>query len=122
METIHKRFDLQITASGSTVAGKFELDKTVKTIVGIVITSDREDLMFYRGEQKIEINGKLYFTENYESKLLMMSLNINANLRYYRLKKVAPGNGIIQFTYNDKVHPKVAFAAYRVSLYVECGV
>jgi hypothetical protein len=122
MGTIRKRFDIQITTAGKTVSEKFELDKTVKSILGILITSDREDLLFFRGEQKIDINGKEYFPEDYESKLLMTSLSIPANNRYYDLKKAEPGNGIITFSYTDSNHAQAPFVAYRVSLYVECEV
>ena len=58
MNIIEKRFDIQVAQRGQTVTGKFELDKMAKVIKGIKVTSDREDLLFYRGTQKIEINGK----------------------------------------------------------------
>lgn len=122
MGTIRKRFDIQILLPATTVSGKFELDKTVKTISGLVITSDREDLLFFRGEQKIEINGKEYFPEDYESKLLMVSLNVPPNKRYYDLKNTEPGNGIINFSYTDRNHLQAPFFPYRVSLYVQCEV
>ena len=50
------------------VKEKFELDKTVKIIKGIKLTSDREDLLFYRGTQRVVVNGKERFEDNYESK------------------------------------------------------
>lgn len=119
METIRKRFDIQIKEQGKAVSEKFELDKTVKTISGVVITSDREDLLFFRGEQKIEINGKEYFPENYESKLLMTSLSVANNNRYYDLKNAEPGNGIVTLTYTDHNHLQAPFVPYRVSMYVQ---
>lgn len=122
MGTIRKRFDIQVLLAEKTVSGKFELDKTVKTISGLVITSDREDLLFFRGEQKIEINGKEYFPEDYESKLLMVSLNVPPNKRYYDLKNTEPGNGIINFSYTDRNHLQAPFLPYRVSLYVQCEI
>ena len=122
MNTIRKRFNIKINEEGKTVSEKFELDKTVKSILGIVFTSDREDLLFYRGTQKVEINGKEYFPDDYESKLLMMSLNIPPDYRFKDMKKAEPGNGIIQLVYTDNKHPRIAFESYRVSLYVECEV
>jgi len=119
MGTIRKRFDIKVQEQGKTVSEKFELDKTVKTISGIVLTSDREDLLFFRGEQKVEINGKEYFPEDYESKLLMTSLNVPVNNRYYDLKNAEPGNGIINFGYTDHNHAQAPFTPYRVSLYVQ---
>lgn len=122
MGTVRKRFDIRINQESSTVTEKFELDKTTKFITGIVITSDREDLLFYRGTQKIEINGKEHFPEGYETKLLMTSLNIPQDYRYFNMKNTEPGNGIITFSYTDNKHPQFLFTPYRVSLYVECEV
>jgi hypothetical protein len=122
MQTIRKRFDIKITEPDKNYAPKFELDKTAKYIKGILITSDREDLLFYRGEQKIEINGREHFPENYESKLLMTSLNVPANSKYYDLKNLPSGTGIIKFDYKDVPHSTVTFSPYRVSLYVEFAI
>lgn len=122
MGTIRKRFNIQVQEAGKTVSEKFELDKTVKTISGLLITSDREDLIFFRGEQKVEINGKEYFSEDYESKLLMTSLNVAINNKYMDLKNAEPGNGIVNFSYTDHNHLQAPFVPYRVSLYVQCEV
>ena len=122
MGTIRTRFDIKVTKEGASFTEKFELDKTVKSILGILITSDREDFLFYRGSQKIEINGTEYFPEGYESKLLMVSLNIAPNNRYYNMNNAEPGNGIITFTYTDNLYRQADFMEYRVSLYVECEV
>jgi hypothetical protein len=119
MSTIEKRFDIQIATKGQTVTGKFELDKMAKVIKGIKITSDREDLLFYRGTQKIEINGKERFEENYESKNLQCSLNVDVNNRYKDMQDTETGNGSVVITYTDNAHPLYAFSAYRVSLYVQ---
>lgn len=120
MDIIEKRIgDLQVTASGQTVKEKFELDKTVKRIIGIKLTSDREDLLFYRGAQRVVINGKERFEENYESKNLQSTINVNVNNRYKNMRDLSPGNGIIEIEYTDHVHPLTVFAVYTVSLYVE---
>jgi hypothetical protein len=119
MDIVEKRFDIHVTIAGQTVSGKFELEKTAKVIKGIKITSDREELLFYRGTQKIEINGKERFEDNYESKNLQCSLNVDINKRYKDLLNTEPGNGIIAITYTDNPHPLYAFSIYRVSLYVQ---
>ena len=120
MDILEKRFaDISITAEGQTVKEKFELDKTVKKIKGIKLTSDREDLLFYRGTQRIVINGKERFEDNYESKNLQSSLNVDVNVRYKNMHDLEPGNGIIEVDYTDNPHPLAAFTNYRVSLYVE---
>ncbi len=122
MGTIRKRFDIKVLEAGKPVSEKFELDKTAKSLTGLVLTSDREDLLFFRGEQKIEINGKEYFSEDYESKLLMTSLNVPINTRYLDLKNAEPGNGIISMNYTDHNHVLAPFVPYRVSLYVQYEV
>ena len=119
MDIVEKRFDIQVATKGQTVIWKFELDKTAKLIKGIKVTSDREDLLFYRGTQKIEINGKERFEDNYESKNLQSSLNVDVNARYKDMRDTEPGNGVVVITYVDNNHPLFAFTPYRVSLYVE---
>ena len=119
MEIVEKRYDISVLTTGQIVTGKFELDKIVTKIKGIKVTSDREDLLFYRGTQKIEINGKECFEENYESKNLQSTLNVDLNHRYKDMQDREPGNGIVVITYTDNAHPLHAFTPYRVSLYVQ---
>ena len=123
MDILEKRMgDILITNDGQITKVKFELDKTVKLIKGIKLTSDREDLMFYRGTQRIVINGKERYEENYESKNLQSSINVDVNKRYKDMRDLEPGNGIIEVDYTDTTHPLAAFANYRVSFYVEYAI
>ncbi len=117
MEIIEKRFNIQVTEAGQRVSEKFELDKNAKLITGIRLTSDREDLLFYRGTQGIEINGKSRLDEDYESRNLQSSINVNPNERSKKMC-IEPGNGIVTMTYIDNAHPLYNFSPYRVSLYV----
>ncbi len=120
MDTLEKRIgDLQITVQGQIAKGKFELDKTVKIIKGIKLTSDREELLYFRGAQRIVINGKERYEENYESKNFQSTTNVDVNTRYKDMRNLAPGNGIIEIDYTDHAHPLTTFAPYLVSLYVE---
>jgi len=120
MDILEKRIgDIPIKAEGQVSKVKFELDKTVKRIKGIKLTSDREDLLFYRGTQRIVINGKERFEENYESKNFQSSLNVDVNKRYKNMRDLEPGNGIIEVDYTDTPHPLTSFSVYRVSLNVE---
>lgn len=113
------RFDIQITEANKTVSKSFELDKNIKSIKGVLVTSNRDELMYHRGTQKIEINKEEYFPENYESKLLMSGMNVAPNQRYYSLGNVNPGNGNINLTYTDSDDGLTTFSPYRVSLYVD---
>lgn len=121
---IRKRFDIQVTAIGELVKKDFQLEKTIRKITGLAITSDRDDLIFYRGSQKIELNGGEIFPDGYESKLLIAGISLDPNDRYYSLLESEGeiGNGIISIAYQDTDHPLAPFAAYRVSLYVEAEV
>ena len=119
LKPIKKRFDLQVTAANQTVIKSFELDKTIKGIKGVLVTADKDDLLYYRGAQKIEINKEEYFPDNYESKLLMSGINVPPKQRYYDLGNVNPGNGIIKVTYVDSDDNRTEFEPYRVSLYVD---
>lgn len=121
---IRKRFDIQVATLGELVKKDFQLEKTIKQIVGLTITSDRDDLLFYRGSQKIEINGAEIFPDGYESKLLIAGISLAPNDRYYTLLESEGeiGNGIVSISYQDTDHPLAPFNAYRVSLYIEAEV
>ena len=117
-KVIRKRFDINITVAGSTVKEEFELDKTITKVVGLAITSDRDDLLYYRGSHRIALNNEEIFPENYEAKLLQTGINVKPNDRYFRLER-EPGNSMLQLHYTDTNHTGTVFAAYRVSLYIE---
>ena len=120
LKPLIKRFDIQIAAARDSVNKTFELDKNVTAVKGVLVTSDKDDLLYYRGTQKIEINNAEFFPENYESKLLMTGINVAPKLRYYDLGTVNPGNGIIKLSFTDNEDGRTRFEPYRVSLYVDC--
>lgn len=120
LKPVKKRFDVQVTGANQSVSKSFELDKNIKAVKGVLVTSDKDDLLYYRGTQKIEINKEEYFPDNYESKLLMSGINVAPKQRYYDLGNVNPGNGIIKVVYTDTDDGRTHFEPYRVSLYVDC--
>ncbi|HBF89367.1 MAG TPA: hypothetical protein DDX39_12065 [Bacteroidales bacterium] len=120
LKPVKKRFDLNVTEAGRSVSQTFELDKTIVSVKGLLLTSDMDDLLYYRGSQRIEINKSELFPENYESKLLMSGINVAPKTRYYDLGGVNPGNGQVRIEYKDNESPKAGFRPYRVSLYLEC--
>lgn len=120
LKPVKKRFDLQITEPNKSVNKTFELDKNIKAVKGVLVTSDKDDLLYFRGTQKIEINKEEFFPENYESKLLMSGVNVAPKQRYYDLGDVNPGNGSVKLTYTDSDDLRTQFTAYRVSLYLDC--
>lgn len=119
---VKKRFDIAINNSDSITSQTFELDKTITLVHGLLFTSDRDDLLYYRGSVKVEINREELFPENYESKLIMSGLNVSPNDRYYKLGGIPPGNGKIKVDYKDTTDNRLPFAAYRVSIYLDCEI
>ena len=117
---IKKRFDLDVTTANIIHSKTFELDKNITAIHGLLIASNRDDLLYYRGSQKIEINRQELFPEGYESKLLMTGINVSPNDRYYDLEGKLPGNGKITLEYKDTNFEGLDFVAYRVSIYLDC--
>ena len=111
---------MQVTAANQIVTQTFDVDKTIAFIKGLAITSDKDDLLFYRGSQKIEINKEEIFPEGYESKLLMTGINVSPNERYTDVGKLPPGNGKITMSYKDTDDGRSQFTPYRVTLYLHC--
>lgn len=98
----------------------FELDKDIQNISGVLLTSDKDDLLFYRGSQSLHINKSEVFPEGYESKLLMSGINVNPNIRFHKLNNIPVENGKIDIAYTDNDDIRAEFTPYRVSLYLEC--
>ena len=117
---VKKRFDISITEPGKIFSKSFELDKTIAFVTGILFTSDKDDLMFYRGSQKVEINKQEIFPENYETKLLMTGINVAPNQRYYDIGDAPVGNGSVKVQYADNADGRTTFESYRISIYLRC--
>lgn len=123
LKYVRKRFDLKVDQKLASVSALFELDKDIKQVLGVMLTSDREDLLYYRGTQKIEIDKTEFFPENFESKLLMCGLNVTPNKRYYELENVSAGSGRINVLFRDNENTLASnFTPYRVSFYFLCVV
>ncbi len=119
---VKKRYDIDVTTAGVLHTKTFELDKTVEKVHGMLFSSDRDDLMYYRGSAKVEINSDEIFPEGYETKLLMSGLNVSPNERYYNLGGVAPGNFKVKVEYKDTADARLQFVAYRVSIYLDVEI
>ena len=120
MQTVKKRFDIAVTDPNMVYSKTFELDKNIVSVKGILFTSDKDDLLYYRGSQKVEINKEEIFPENYESKLLLSGINVAPDNRYYDIGNQSAGNGTIKVEYRDMDDNRAVFTPYRVSLYAEC--
>jgi hypothetical protein len=122
MKRIIKRFDIAIINQNAVHAKTFELDKNITAVHGLLITADKDDLLYYRGSQKIEINKQEIFPEGYESKLLMSGINVSPNERFYNLGGLPPGNGKLTVDFKDNNNVRMDFDNYRVSLYLHCEI
>lgn len=111
--------DVNVTAEGEVIKESFEVDKNVEHIIGVLMTSDRDDLLMLRGSVKILINDEEHFPEGYESKLIMCGQNVQPNVRMYKFDPpVEPGNRKVELQFTDNPNSMVVFAAYRVRLTV----
>ena len=119
---IKKRFDIEIPNAQEVYSKTFDLDKNITALHGILFTSDRDDLLYYRGAAKVELNRQEIFPDGYESKLLMSGLNVSPNNRYYNLNGMPVGNGKLKIDYKDTPDARLEFNAYRVSVYLECEI
>lgn len=111
--------EVKITSANSSVKETLTVDKHAVRILGISLSSDFDDRLYYRGSQKISINGMEIYPEGYESKLLMQGLNVPVNDRIIQLgENVEVGNRQIELDYKDSDHINAPFIPYRVRLYV----
>jgi hypothetical protein len=118
---IDKTFTFLVEVEGQPVNKKFDLDKNVKLVHGIAISSDRPNLLFYRGSQRIELSGDELYPEDYESKMFMSGMSVAPDDKYKSLGNgVVSGNGEFKFQYKDTPNPNAAFAPYKVIITLLC--
>ena len=118
---VDKPFTFTVEAEGEPVNKKFDLDKNVKLVRGILISSNYPNLLFYRGSQRIEISGEEIFPENYESKLLMSGISVAPDQKFRTLGDgVVAGNGELRIQYKDTANARAPFESYSVTIIVQC--
>lgn len=114
---IKERFDILIDNANEVKKAEWELDKNADFLYGVAVTSDKEEHLYYRGSQKLQVNDQELFPEDFESKLLMTGLSVAPNNRMIKVGIVKTGNGLVEVWFKDTNHPKVSFTPYRVSFY-----
>lgn len=119
LKPYYKEFDIDVAASGETVKKTFEVDKSVKTVRGVMLISNRPDLVYYRGSLHLEINKEEIFPEGYSASRLLSSPNVKPNDRIYSIGEHASGNGLIKIEYTDSEDGRTTFGAYTVTLCVD---
>jgi hypothetical protein len=118
---VKKRFSFIVDTPAASYPKKFELDKNIKIVKGLLLNSNKPNLLFYRGSQKIELSGQELFPEDYESKLLMSGISVPPDLKYADLgDDLLAGNGELKISYKDTENSSAPFEAYEVSVYLMC--
>jgi len=118
---VDKVFSFLVDTEATPYSKKFDLDKNVKLVHGILLSSDKPNLLFYRGSQRIEVSGDEIFPEDYESKILMSGLAVSPDEKFRSLGNgVVAGNGEVKLQYKDTANPNAAFTPYRVIIILQC--
>lgn len=118
---VDKVFSFTVDAQATPYSKKFDLDKNVRLVHGILLSSDRPNMLFYRGSQRIEINGDELFPEDYESKLLMSGIGVPPDEKFRTLGNgVVTGNGEVKIQYKDTHNPNADFIPYKVIIVLQC--
>lgn len=120
-KTVDKTFSFIVDTENISYNKKFVLDKNVAVVQGVLMSSDQPKLLFFRGSQRIEVNGDELFPEDYESKILMAGLSVPPDEKFRTLGNgVIAGNGEIKILYKDAMHNDTVFAPYKVSIIFKC--
>jgi hypothetical protein len=118
---IHKTFSFQVDTAGANYSKKFDLDKNVRVVLGLLMSAADPRKLFFRGSQRIEISGDELYPEDYESKLLMSGISVSPNDKYVNLGNgVLSGNGEVKILYKDAENVNAPFEPYKVSLVLKC--
>lgn len=118
---VDKVYSFTVESQGAPVNKKFDLDKNVKLVHGIILSSDKPNLLFYRGSQRIEISGDEIFPEDFESKLLMSGIAVPPDQKYRSLGNgVIAGNGEVKIQFKDTPNPNASFTSYKVIIVLQC--
>jgi hypothetical protein len=120
-KTVQRRYSFTVDNPAQTYPKKFDLDKNVKLVKKLLLSSSKPNLLFYRGSQKIEISGEELYPEDFESRLLMSGISVAPDEKFADLgDAVLAGNGEVKVTYKDVENSLAPFEAYEVSLYLIC--
>jgi len=118
---VDKIYSFTVDAQNAPFNKKFDLDKNVKLVRGIILSSDKPNMLFYRGSQRIEISGDEIFPEDFESKLLMSGMAVAPDQKYRTLGNgVVAGNGEVKILYKDTQNPNASFTLYKVIITLQC--
>ena len=119
IKIIKEWVDVQVTKANQTFKGNFEVDKHVSKIIGIAISSNYDEHLYFRGSVKITVTEKEIYPEGYEAKMLLQGWSVPVNDRIIKLgEELDPGNRKVELEYKDNDHSSATFQPYSVRLYV----
>ena len=114
-------FELDVTAAGATVEETFTLPSIFKSVDDMLLTSNRKDLLAFRGKFRMSIGDQEIFTKNYRAELVMPGFHVSPDQKWRKLLQIADleksGNQI-EFSYTDDTNGTGTFAPHKVYLYV----
>lgn len=118
---VYKRFNLNVDQAEKSYPKTFNLDKTIKLVKGIVMSSSHPMLIYYRGTQQIVIAGDEIFPEDFESKILMSGVSVPPEDKFLDLgNNLLAGNGEVKILYKDEENALAPFQPYQVRLILKC--
>lgn len=117
---IYKSYSFLVSNADTSYKHTFDLDKNIKLVTGLLMSANDPRTLFFRGSQRIEIDGKELFPEGYESKLLMSGISVPPNQRFFEIGDILAGNGEVKIQFKDESNDNAGFAPYKVMLTLKC--
>lgn len=117
---IYKSYSFLVSNADTSYKQTFDLDKNIRLVTGLLMSASDPRGLFFRGSQRIEIDGKELFPEGYESKLLMSGISVPPNQRFFDIGDVPSGNAEVKIQYRDENNDNAGFAPYKVTLTLKC--
>lgn len=126
MRVSYQKFTVTPGQNADTDPGTLRLDDNVQKVIGVAVVPNLPNQGYYRGSQRLEINGQEIYPSGYPTRLLMTSISVAPNEQYNDIegdvdanlniinKGLASGNKIVRIKYTDVDHPSAAFSAYTV--------
>lgn len=114
MKIRYQRFRVSASEE-ATEKEEFDFDPSTLKVEAVQVTSDAPEKAYFRGSQKMTINGEEIFPDDYESKLLLSNVGVPAKDRFVPLGEIDPGNKKLKIEYKDTDHSSAPFADYTVT-------
>lgn len=117
-EIIITNHPFAVNSAGGVQTQEFDLDKNIDKVIGLAMTSTRDDLLFQRGSQSIRISEVEVLREGHESRMLLSGIGVSPNERFFKIEPVDAGNHKMIVRYYDENITGSKFDPYRVTVYV----